>query len=113
MRCGASFFRAPLEHHLPGELAANSGAGIAGGKSRRRHLVKEEIMDLAMQGWLDRLPKMLWSRRQCPLCSSVHFAEAEAGPLDGLLGMFMLRPVRCVNCWRRYYWFAMTSRVAG
>jgi hypothetical protein len=19
--------------------------------------------------------------------------------------MFSLRPVRCVNCWRRYYWF--------
>jgi hypothetical protein len=28
-------------------------------------------------------------------------------PFDGLLSMFMLRPVRCMFCWRRYYWFAL------
>jgi hypothetical protein len=70
-------------------------------------------MDSAVQGWLGRLPKMLWTRRQCPLCSSIRFAEAEPGSLDGPLRMFMLRPVRCVNCWRRYYWFAMTGSVVG
>jgi len=26
--------------------------------------------------------------------------------VDGLLAMFALRPVRCMFCWRRYYWFA-------
>jgi hypothetical protein len=23
-----------------------------------------------------------------------------------MLGLFGLHPVRCSNCWRRYYWFA-------
>ena len=52
------------------------------------------------------LPKILWMKRQCPLCSSVEFKTAEIEPLDGLLGLLGLRAVRCVNCWRRYYWFA-------
>jgi|HubBroStandDraft_5_1064220.scaffolds.fasta_scaffold04639_5 hypothetical protein len=25
----------------------------------------------------------------------------------GLLSMLALRPVRCMFCWRRYYWFAL------
>jgi hypothetical protein len=28
-------------------------------------------------------------------------------PLDELLGMFALRPVRCKFCWRRYYWLSL------
>jgi hypothetical protein len=68
-------------------------------------------MESAVQGWLGRLPKILWTQRQCPLCSSIRFEVAESGPLDGPLRLFMLRPVRCVNCWRRYYWFAMTGSV--
>ncbi len=69
-------------------------------------------MESAVQGWLDRLPKILWTRRQCPLCGSIRFEEAELGFLDGLLGVLMLRPIRCVNCWRRYYRFAKTSSIA-
>jgi hypothetical protein len=30
-------------------------------------------------------------------------------PLDGLLAMFALRPIRCMFCWRRFYWFAFRS----
>jgi hypothetical protein len=26
-----------------------------------------------------------------------------------LLSMFALRPVRCMFCWRRYYWFAFSD----
>jgi hypothetical protein len=66
-------------------------------------------MDSAASGWLDRLPKVLWTRQQCPLCSSIRFEQAEPGPFDRLLSLFMLRPVRCANCWRRYYWFAKAS----
>jgi hypothetical protein len=69
-------------------------------------------MESVVQGWFGRLPQILWNGRQCPLCSSIRFEEAESGPLDGLLGIFMLRPIRCVNCWRRYYWFARTSSIA-
>jgi len=29
--------------------------------------------------------------------------------MDGLLRCFALKPVRCVNCWRRYYCFAATK----
>jgi hypothetical protein len=64
------------------------------------------------QDWLGRLPQILWTRRQCPLCGSICFEEAESGPLDGLLGVLMLRPIRCTNCWRRYYRFAKTSSIA-
>jgi hypothetical protein len=31
---------------------------------------------------------------------------------DGLLSMFALRPVRCMFCWRRYYWFAFQDATA-
>jgi len=50
------------------------------------------------------LPHVLWSRN-CPLCSSIRFEAAESSHLDGLLSLLMLRPVRCINCWRRYYLF--------
>jgi hypothetical protein len=48
---------------------------------------------------------MLWIRRECPRCNSLKFKSAELRPIDGLLSMFALRPVRCMFCWRRYYWF--------
>ena len=63
-------------------------------------------MDTAGLNWPGPLPRLLWLRRECPLCSSIRFQSAEKESLDGLFGLFALRPVRCVNCWRRYYWFA-------
>ena len=36
----------------------------------------------------------------------IEFSRAELGLIDGLLRCFALKPVRCVNCWRRYYCFA-------
>ncbi len=63
-------------------------------------------MDTAGLNLPGPLPRVLWARRQCPLCSSIRFQPAEQGSLDGFFGLFGLRPVRCVNCWRRYYWFA-------
>jgi hypothetical protein len=50
---------------------------------------------------------LLWIRRECPRCNSVKFKPAELRSFDGLLSMFLLRPVRCMFCWRRYYWFAL------
>ena len=63
-------------------------------------------MDIAGLNWPSSVPRLLWMRRECPLCSSIEFQTAESHPFDRLLGLFALRPVRCVNCWRRYYWFA-------
>lgn len=63
-------------------------------------------MDSAGLNWPGNVPRLLWLRRECPLCSSIEFKTAEAHPLDRLLRLLMLRPVRCANCWRRYYWFA-------
>ena len=57
--------------------------------------------------WPSWLPRMLWFRRACPCCNSVQFKPGEARSLDGLLAMFALRPVRCMFCWRRYYWFSL------
>jgi len=39
------------------------------------------------------------------LCTSTEFKSAEREWLDVFFALFSLRPVRCVNCWRRYYWF--------
>jgi len=63
-------------------------------------------MNTAGLNWPGLFPKLLWMRRQCPLCSSLEFKPAEPESLDRLFGLFALHPVRCVNCWRRYYWFA-------
>jgi hypothetical protein len=57
--------------------------------------------------WPNWLPRMLWFRHACPCCDSVQFKPGESHSLDGLLAMFLLRPVRCMFCWRRYYSFSM------
>ena len=66
-------------------------------------------MNTASLNWPGRLPRLLLIRRECPLCSSIEFRTAESHPLDTLLALFALRPVRCVNCWRRYYWLSKRS----
>jgi len=63
-------------------------------------------MDATQSNWPTWLPQLIWLRHECPRCKSVQFKSAELRPLDGLLSMFALRPVRCKFCWRRYYWFA-------
>lgn len=57
--------------------------------------------------WPTWLPRVLWPRRMCPRCTSVQFKPAELRSFDGLVSMFALRPVRCMSCWRRYYWFSI------
>lgn len=57
-----------------------------------------------------RFPHILWWRRNCPLCSSIEFQAAELGSWDNALGLLALNPVRCTNCWRRYYWFAREAK---
>jgi hypothetical protein len=60
---------------------------------------------------LPRIPQILRSQ-ECPLCSSIEFREDIPQPLDRLLSVFAFRPVRCVNCWRRYYQFAPKPKIA-
>lgn len=66
-------------------------------------------MDTAHWNWPTWLPHLLWLRHKCPRCNGGQFKDAEMHPFDGLLGMFALRPVRCMFCWRRYYWFAFRA----
>jgi hypothetical protein len=68
-------------------------------------------MEIANRNWPSSIPRILWKRHECPRCSSIEFRAAESHPLDPLLRSFALRPVRCVNCWRRYYWFAKKNIV--
>jgi hypothetical protein len=63
-------------------------------------------MDISGLTWPSNVPRLLWMRRECPLCTSIEFRTAESHPLDRWLKLLMFCPVRCVNCWRRYYWFA-------
>lgn len=66
-------------------------------------------MSATNQDWPNWLPHLLWIRRQCPRCASVKFKAAETRSIDGLLSMFAVRPIRCMFCWRRYYWFAFRT----
>ena len=59
--------------------------------------------------WPSWLPRVLWPRRMCPRCTSIEFKPAELRPMDGLIAMFALRPVRCKSCWRRYYWLSLRA----
>jgi hypothetical protein len=63
-------------------------------------------MNFSNRTWPAWLPHALWIRRECPRCNSLKFKQAELRPFDWLLSMIALRPVRCMFCWRRYYWFA-------
>ena len=69
-------------------------------------------MDHTCRNWPQWLPRLLWLHRKCPICNSVKFKEAELRSVDGLLSMFAIRPIRCMFCWRRYYWFAWHSATA-
>ncbi len=64
-------------------------------------------MTATTRTWPTWLPRVLWPRRVCPSCSSVQFKPGELRPHDGLLAMLALRPVRCMFCWRRYYWLSL------
>jgi hypothetical protein len=64
-------------------------------------------MSDARKDWPNWLPHLLLFRHKCPRCNSVQFKPAELRPIDGLLAMFALRPVRCKYCWRRYYWITL------
>jgi hypothetical protein len=63
-------------------------------------------MDLEGVRWLGKFSGLLWFGQKCPLCTSILFTEAEHQSRDRLLTLLSFRPVRCVNCFRRYYCFA-------
>jgi hypothetical protein len=66
-------------------------------------------MSVLELSWISRVPRLLFRCRVCPLCSSIEFRRDKSGPMDGLLRCFALKPVRCVNCWRKYYCFAASG----
>jgi hypothetical protein len=55
---------------------------------------------------LSRFSGLLWFGQKCPLCTSMLFTEAEPQSLDRLLTLLAFHPVRCANCFRRYYCFS-------
>ncbi len=46
-------------------------------------------MHIADLAWPSNVPRLLWIRRECPLCSSIEFKTAESHPLDRLLRLLM------------------------
>ena len=60
--------------------------------------------------WAPSLPLII---RKCPSCNSLKFKAAELRPFDELLGLLGLRPVRCLFCWRRFYWISLRGAPAG
>jgi hypothetical protein len=69
-------------------------------------------METPTLSWPNWLPRMLWIRRECPLCTSVEFRSEDHGGLDRTLRILAMRRVRCVNCWRRYYWFVRVGSIS-
>lgn len=63
-------------------------------------------MHATIVDWPYWWPHVIWGKHQCPRCTSVQFRAAELRSCDWLLGLLALQPVRCLYCWRRYYWFA-------
>ncbi len=49
------------------------------------------------------MPHLLGPKRVCPLCTGGVFRKGERGLMDVPMRLLGLEPVRCVNCWRRYY----------
>jgi len=62
--------------------------------------------------WPSGLPRLLYSPKECPVCTSFEFTEAEFHPLDRIFSLLALHPIRCVNCWRRYYGFSMANKAS-
>jgi hypothetical protein len=69
-------------------------------------------MSNSKRDWPDWLPHLLCFKRQCPRCNSLKFKQAEMRSIDELLAMFAVRPVRCIFCWRRYYWITLRGAPA-
>ena len=61
-------------------------------------------MNFSNRTWPNWVPRLLWIRHECPWCNSLKFKQAELRPIEGLLSLFALQPVRCMFCWRRCYW---------
>ena len=59
------------------------------------------------------MPELLWIRCKCPRCNSVQFKAAELRPFDSLLQVMGMQPVRCMFCWRRYYWVTLRGAPAS
>jgi hypothetical protein len=70
-------------------------------------------LEVAGVRWLGKVSGLLRLGQQCPLCTSILFTEAEYQSRDRLLTLLSLRPVRCVNCFRRYYCFARADQFGG
>ncbi len=55
--------------------------------------------------WHRGLPRLLVVEERCPLCAATEFQMSMSHPLTSFLSALWIRRVRCMNCWRRYYWF--------
>jgi hypothetical protein len=63
--------------------------------------------------WPAGLPRLLSSPKECPVCTSIEFTDAESRPLDRTSSLLALHPFRCVNCWRRYYGFSKPNKATA
>src|SRR5882724_9945950 len=78
----------------------SSSTGLFAPASRRFVILSQVITNLKRNGcgigrsgmhaprfdWPANLPRLLWSPRTCPLCTSLEFTEAELQPMDIWIG---------------------------
>jgi len=66
-------------------------------------------MRLRDLNWHHGIPKFLVIRERCPLCRATEFQMSLSSPITRGLRFLAIRRVRCMNCWRRYYWLKIGS----
>jgi hypothetical protein len=66
-------------------------------------------MNETSRTWPEWAPRMPLFKHKCPRCTSTEFKAAESRPFDYLLTLFLLVPVRCKVCWRRFYWVSFSG----
>jgi hypothetical protein len=64
---------------------------------------------LSDMNWCNGIPRLVVVNERCPLCHATEFQISMSHPLTNFFSAFWLHRVRCMNCWRRYYWF--TNRI--
>ena len=61
-------------------------------------------MRLRDLNWHNGIPRFFVFRERCPLCRTREFHASMSHPFRSILRFVAIHPVRCQNCWRRFYW---------
>ena len=73
-------------------------------RSQARPYSRRQQMKIRDLNWHNGIPRYVVFRERCPICRTREFHASMSHPLRSVLQYLAVHPVRCQNCWRRYYW---------